>query len=301
MPTGKHRRPSTTDLPSSNVHPALVTRVCRDRAAPGDLEDRVGLEVRDRAVLEGLGREVRDRAGLEDLVGPDREDPEDLAGLEDTNPAALGVLEDMNRVAPGVMEDLGPADLGDLVDLASLGVLEDMDLADLAALEDLGLAVPNLAGRAALADRVGLGLRALDPEGREARDLSLGRVLRGRTLTALDRVLLDRMPADLDRMPADLDRMPADLDRTRPADRLWEPTTRVEPTRPEARMRLAETTLAEATRRAGATHLAEVTDSSGGADASGELMVKAIALLTAPHMRNREADSAWGMATNHHL
>jgi hypothetical protein len=188
----------------------------------------------------------------------------------------------MNRVAPEVMADM------DLAALASLGVRdqvgleamnlaarEDMNLADLAALaslgvlEDMDLAVPNLAGRADLVALVGLGLRALDPEGREARDLSLGRVLRGRTPTALDRVLLDRMPADLDRMPADLDRMPADLDRTRPAGRLWEPTARVEATRPEARVRLAERT-----RRVEATR-AEATS-------PGNLMAKASKHLRAP-------------------
>jgi hypothetical protein len=208
------------------------------------------------------------------LVVHDRADPAardrvDQAGRADR--ADRAVLEDMNRVAPGVLEDLGPADLGDLVALASLAVLEDMDLA-----------VPNLAGRAALADRVGLGLRALDPEGREARDLSLGRVLRGRTLTALDRTLTD-------------------LDRTRPADRLWEPTTRVEAGRPEARMRLAEATLVEATRRAGATHLAEATDSSGGADASGGADGEGDSLADSPSYAQPRSRLSVGMTTNHRL
>ena len=155
-----------------------------------------------------MGLAVRYRAGRVAL-----EDPAARAGR-----VGLGVLEDMNRVAPGVLEDMG------LADLASPGVRDQV-------------------GRAALADRVDRALRALDPEGRKARDLSLGRALLGRMPTALGRALLDRMPTA--------------LGRTRPADRLWEPMTRVEATRPEARMRLGERT-----RRAGATHLTEATDSS---------------------------------------
>jgi hypothetical protein len=183
-----------------------------------------------------VGLAVRDRAGLVALEDPAARDQADRAGR-----VGLGVLEDMNRVAPGVLEDMN---LAVLAALASPGVRdqvgpEDMDLADLA---DLGLG-PNQAGRAAPADQVDRGLRALDPEGREARDLSL------------ERALLDRMPTALDR--ARLDRMPTALGRTRPADRLWEPMNRVEATRPEARMRLGERT-----RRAGATHLTEATDSS---------------------------------------
>jgi hypothetical protein len=231
--------------------------------------DQAGRAARDLADLAALA--ARDLAGRVGLVG------------------RVG-LEDMNRVAPGVLEDMGPADPADLAALASRGVrgqvgLEDMDPADLAGLglgvpnraalaapEDLDLGVRNQAGRR----RVDRGLRALDPEGREARDLSLGRALLGRTPTDLDRALLDRTPADpdralLDRTPARLDRTPAGLDRTRradrthPADRLWEPMTRVEVTRPEARMRLAEVTRlaeatrVEATRRAEATNLAERT------------------------------------------
>jgi hypothetical protein len=257
----------------------------------------VGLAVRDRAGLVALeAPAARDRV---DQAARDRVDQAGRAARADrADRVGLGVLEDMNRVAPGVMEDMGPADLGDRADRVGLGVLEDMNRvapgvmedmgpADLGDLEDMDLAVPNLASRAALADRVGLRLRALDPEGREARDLSLGRVLRGRTLTALDRVLLDRMPAD--------------LDRTRPADRLWEPTTRVEATRPEARMRLAAATLAEATRRAGATHLAEVTDSSGGADASGGADGEGDSLADSPSYAQPRSRLSVGMATNHRL
>jgi hypothetical protein len=217
----------------------------------------VGLAVRDRAGLVALedpaARDQADRAGrdrvdqaVRDLVAPaDRAGRVGLGVLEDMNRVALGVLEDMNRVAPGVLEDMN---LAALAALASPGVRdqvgpEDMDLAALAALADLGLGVPNQAGRAAPADWADRGLRALDPEGREARDLSLGRALLGRMPTALDRARLDRMPTA--------------LGRTRPADRLWEPMTRLEATRPEARMRLGERT-----RRAGATHLTEATDSS---------------------------------------
>ena len=122
--------------------------------------------------------------------------------------------------------------------------LEDMALADLAALEDLGLGVPN---QGALADRVGLGRRALAPE---ARDLSLGLAL------------LDPMPAALGL--ALLDPMPAALGRTRPADRLWAPTTPVEAMRlAERTRRVAAIHLVAATRRVAATHLAEATQNEG--------------------------------------
>jgi hypothetical protein len=227
-----------------------------------------------------VGLAVRDQAGLVALEDPAARDQADRAGRDRVDqavrdlvaPAAragrvgLGVLEDMNRVAPEVLEHMG------LAALASLGVrdqvgLEDMDLVDLAA---LGLGVPNQAGRAALADRVDRGLRALDPEGREARDLSLSRALLGRMPTALDRARLDRMPTA--------------LGRTRPADRLWEPMTRVEATRPEARMRLGERT-----RRAGATHLTEATDSSrrfdnraSGHDGSRNLRARTVLERSAP-------------------
>jgi hypothetical protein len=275
-----------------------------------------------------VGLAVRDRAGLVTLGDPAARDPVDQAGraardLADLAALAslgvLGGLGDMNRVAPGVMEDMGPAAL------ASLGVrdqvgLEDMDLADRvglgepnraarAAPEDLDLGVRNQAGRR----RVDRGLRALDPEGREARDLSLGRALLGRMPTDLDRAILDRTPADPDRarlgrMPARLDRTPAGLDRTRradrthPADRLWEPMTRVEATRPEARMRLpevtrlAEATRVEATRRARATRRAEATNLAERTQ-PGELIAKAIGPLM-PHecmsatgQRSRQAAS----------
>jgi hypothetical protein len=162
------------------------------------------------------------------------------------------------------------------------------DRAGLVALADpAGRDRVDQVGRAALADRVGLedmDLAALaDRVGREARDLSLGRALLDRMPTALGRALLDRMPTALDPTPAD-------LDRTCPADRLWEPMTRVEATRPEARMRRAE-----------ATHLAEVTDSSGGADASGELIVKAISQLTSPSCAQLRSRLSAGIATNHRL
>ncbi|MDT7720562.1 MAG: hypothetical protein QOE94_1573 [Mycobacterium sp.] len=288
-----------------------------------------------------VGLAVRDRAGLVTPGDPAARDPVDQAGRAARDLADLAArdlagrvglvgrvgLEDMNRVAPGVLEDIGPADPADLAALASRGVrgqvgLEDMDPADLAGLglgvpnraalaapEDLDLGVRNQAGRR----RVDRGLRALDPEGREARDLSLGRALLGRTPTDLDRALLDRTPADPDRarlgrMPARLDRTPAGLDRTRradrthPADRLWEPMTRVEATRPEARMRLAEVTRlaeatrVEATRRAGATRRAEATHLAERTQ-PGELIAKAIGPLT-PHkcmsatgQRSRQAAS----------
>jgi hypothetical protein len=283
---------------------------------------RVGLAVRDRAALVTPGdlaaRDPVDQAGR---VG------RDLADLAARDLAGRVGLEDMNRVAPGVLEDMGPADPADLAALASLGVrgqvgLEDMDPADLAGLglgvpnraalaapEDLDLGVRNQAGRR----RVDRGLRALDPEGREARDLSLGRALLGRMPTDLDRAILDRTPADPDRarlgrMPARLDRTPAGLDRTRradrthPADRLWEPMTRVEATRPEARMRLpevtrlAEATRVEATRRARATRRAEATNLAERTQ-PGELIAKAIGPLM-PHecmsatgQRSRQAAS----------
>jgi hypothetical protein len=307
---------------------------------------RVGLAVRDRAALVTPGdlaaRDPVDQAGR---VG------RDLADLAARDLAGRVGLEDMNRVAPGVLEDMGPADPADLAALASLGVrgqvgLEDMDPADLAGLglgvpnraalaapEDLDLGVRNQAGRR----RVDRGLRALDPEGREARDLSLGRALLGRMPTDLDRALLGRMPTDLGRallgrmptdldralldrtpadpdrarlgrMPARLDRTPAGLDRTRradrthPADRLWEPMTRVEATRPEARMRLpevtrlAEATRVEATRRARATRRAEATNLAERTQ-PGELIAKAIGPLM-PHecmsatgQRSRQAAS----------
>ncbi len=200
----------------------------------------------------------------------------------------------MNRVATGVMEDMGPAALASLGVRGQVG-LEDMDPA---ALAGLGLGVPNRAALAAPEDldlgvrnqagrrRVDRGLRALDPEGREARDLSLGRALLGRMPTDLDRPLLGRTPAGPDRTRR-ADRTPAGLDRTRradrthPADRLWEATRLVEATRPEARMHLAEVTRlaeatrvevtrrVEATRRAEATHLVEQTQ-PGGADSEGD-------------------------------
>ncbi|MFY9767678.1 MAG: hypothetical protein WAK42_22345, partial [Mycobacterium sp.] len=142
----------------------------------------MGLAVRDRAGL--VAREalaVRDQVDRAARGQADRVGRVDLVGL--------GVLEAMNRVALGVMEDMALADPAALADLASLGVrdqvgLEDMDLAD------LGLGVRN---QGALADRVGPGLRALDPEGREARDL--GRALLGRMPTALDLAWQGRMPA----------------------------------------------------------------------------------------------------------
>ena len=269
---------------------------------------RVGLAVRDRAGLVTPGdppaRDPVDQAGraardLADLAA------RDLADLAARDLAGRVGLEDMNRVAPGVLEDMGPADP---VDLAALG-LGVPNRAALAAPEDLDLGVRNQAGRR----RVDRGLRALDPEGREARDLSLGRALLGRMPTDLDRALLDRTPADPDRarlgrMPARLDRMPAGLDRTRradrthPADRLWEPMTRVEATRPEARMRLAEVTRlaeatrVEATRRAGATRRAEATHLAERTQ-PGELIAKAIGPLM-PHkcmsatgQRSRQAAS----------
>src|ERR1700746_855693 len=106
MPTGKHRRPSTTDLPSSNVHPALVTRVCRDRAAPADLED-----LEDRAALVDLGLVGQEaQAGRADLAAP-------VAPVApaDTNPAALGVMADT-----GLADREGPANPVDLVDRVDL-------------------------------------------------------------------------------------------------------------------------------------------------------------------------------------
>jgi hypothetical protein len=115
MPTGKHRRPSTTDLPSSNVHPALVTRVCRDRAAPADLED-----LEDRAALVDLGLVGQEaQAGRADLA--DLENPAALAAPADTNRAAL---VDTNRAALGVMADTG---LADRVDLEDRGSPVDLD------------------------------------------------------------------------------------------------------------------------------------------------------------------------------
>jgi hypothetical protein len=268
-----------------------------------------------------VGLAVRDRAGLVTLGDPAARDPVDQAGraardLADLAALAslgvLGVLGDINRVAPGVMEDMGPADLAAL---ASLGVRDQVGLEDMALADRVGLGALNPAARAAPEDlepggrnqagrrRVDRGLRALDPEGREARDLSLGRALLGRMPTELDWALLDwalldRTPADPDRarlgrMPARLDRMPAGLDRTRradgthPADRLWEPMTRVEATRPEARMRLAEVTRlaeatrVEATRRAGATRRAEATHLAERTQ-TGKLIAKAIGALM-PH------------------
>jgi hypothetical protein len=275
-----------------------------------------------------VGLAVRDRAGLVTLGDPAARDPVDQAGRAARDLAdlaslgVLGVLGDMNRVAPGVMEGMGPADLAAL---ASLGVrdqvgLEDMALADrvglgapnraaLAAPEDLDLGLRNQAGRR----RVDRGLRALDPEGREARDLSLGRALLGRMPTDLGRALLDRTPADPDRarlgrMPARLDRTPAGLDRTRradrthPADRLWEPMTRVEATRPEARMRLAEVTRlaeatrVEATRRAGATRRAEATHLAERTQ-PGELIAKAIGPLM-PHKCMSATGQRYGQAAS---
>jgi hypothetical protein len=246
-----------------------------------------------------VGLAVRDRAGLVTPGDPAARDPVDQAGRAAPDLAALASRGVRGQVG---LEDMDPADLAGL----GLGV---PNRAALAAPEDLDLGVRNQAGRR----RVDRGLRALDPEGREARDLSLGRALLGRTPTDLDRALLDRTPADPDRarlgrMPARLDRTPAGLDRTRradrthPADRLWEPMTRVEATRPEARMRLAEVTRlaeatrVEATRRAGATRRAEATHLAERTQ-PGELIAKAIGPLT-PHkcmsatgQRSRQAAS----------
>ena len=195
-----------------------------------------------------------------ELVAPVGLAVRDRAGVVAlVDPAGRDRVDQVGRAA--LAERVGRVGLADMNRVAP-GVMEDMDLAD-----RVGLGVPNQAGRAALADRVG----------REARDPSLGRAL-------------------LDRMPTALDPTPADLDRTRPADRLWKPTTRVEATRPEARMRRAE-----ATHLAGATHLAEVTDSSGGADASGELIVKAISQLNRPSCAQLRSRLSAGMATNHRL
>ena len=260
---------------------------------------RVGLAVRDRAGLVTPGdpavRDPVDQAGRAARGQADRVGPVGLVGR-------VG-LEDMNRVAPGVLEDMGPADPADL---ASLGVrgqvgLEDMDPADLAGLglgvpnrvalaapEDLDLGVRNQAGRrpggpgSESPGSGGSGSPGSEPgpgaSGPDANGPGPGAA--GPDASGPDRARLDLMPARLDRMPARLDRMRR-ADRTHPADRLWEPMSRVEATRPEARMHLAEVTrLAEATRveatrrvgatrRAKATHLVEQTQ-PGGADSEGD-------------------------------
>jgi hypothetical protein len=76
--------------------------VCRSRSAPADLEDRVGLEVRDRAVLE-----VGDLAGLGDLAAREAQDLVALAAR-----VGLEVLEDTNPAVLGITADTGPVDLG---------------------------------------------------------------------------------------------------------------------------------------------------------------------------------------------
>jgi hypothetical protein len=216
--------------------------VCRGRAAPGDLEDRAGLEVRDRAALEGLGREVRDRAGLEDLVGPDREDPEDLAGLEDTNRAALGVLEDM-----GLAAREGPANRVDLEDRVS-----PVDLVD-----------TNRAVRGPR-DRV-----------RVARDLGQNRAHPGRTAPSRARLRRNLPGPDLTR--ARRHRMPAHLHLTqalphrtsarphRMRARLREPTHPGVATHLPVRTRQAEAIHPVAATPVAATHPGEAIADTEGA------------------------------------
>jgi hypothetical protein len=218
MPTGKHRRSLTTDLPSSNGHRTLVTRVCRSRAAPadlGDLEDRVGPEVRDRAALEGL-----DRAGREDQVDREAQGLGDLAAR-----VGLGVLEDTNRAALGIMADTGPADLENLEDRVGLEAQ--------AGLEDM-----NLADRENRVDRA-------------VRDLGQNRVRPDRMPVEPDRPRLDRMPVGPDRILAEPERPRLHRIRAHPQD----PTHLVEVTRPlEPTHLVAVIRPGEATHPAEATH-----------------------------------------------
>jgi hypothetical protein len=212
MPTGKHRRPSTTDLPSSNVHPALVTRVCRDRAGPADLddlEDRVGQDRVGLVVLENP-------AGLAALVGQ-----------EDTNPAAP---VDTNRAALGGKADTGPADREGL---ASLGPVSP----DPEDLEDM------IRGLRAGRERAARGLRDRDLADRAAPDLGQNRAHLGRNPAHPRRNLPDPDPtlARLHRMRAHLHRTPAHLDRIQA--RPQEPTRLAAPTRLVAPTRLAAPTL----------------------------------------------------------
>jgi hypothetical protein len=165
-------------------------------------------------------------------------DPEARAALD------LVGQEDMSRVDPADMSQEDPAAMADTVrvDLASLGARvgqEDMSPEDPVARVDL-------------AERV---LTAWERRGQEAQVLNPDRARRDPMPTALDRARPGRMRAHPDPMPAGLDR--AHLDPM-PADRLWDPTTRAEATRPEVRMRLVEAIPpVEAAPRVEATHRAE--------------------------------------------
>jgi hypothetical protein len=208
--------------------------------------------------LDLVGRPLVDLAAqdLEALGDPAaRVSPEVLAAR-----VGPGVLADMIRVAPEATGDMGPVGR---VDLAS-PVLQGR-----VALEDMILEDP---GELGIRDRAERFMTAQDPQGRTAaRVLSQDRARLALTPTLLDRTPghLHRVPAVLDRTPGHLRRMPAVLDRTRRADRRWDPTTRAEATRPEARLRLAGATRpvaeirqAEATRRVEETHPAEPGPSS---------------------------------------
>ena len=245
MPTGKHRRPSTTDLPSSNVHPALVTRVCRDRAAPADLDD-----LEDRAALVDLGLVGQEaQAGRADLA--DLENPAALAApvapadtnraaLVDTNPAALGVMADT-----GLADREGPANPVDLVDRVDL--------------EDRGSPVDLDTNRA---------VRGLRDRVRVAQDLGQSRALLART--APSRAHLRRNLPDPDLTRAHPHRMPAHLHLTQarlhqiPA-RLRAPTHPGVATHLPVRTRQAEAIHPVAATPVAATHPGEAIADTEGA------------------------------------
>jgi hypothetical protein len=214
--------------------------------------DLVALHLVGRPLVGLVVLGVRDPAGL---VGP-----ETLAVVDPAAP------EDMNRVDPAVMEGMGRVDLaspGARVGLANPAVRARVALADM---------ILEGPGDLGIQDRAERFMTAQDPQGRTAaRVLSQDRARLALTPTLLDRTPghLHRVPAVLDRTPGHLRRMPAVLDRTRRADRRWDPTTRAEATRPEARLRLAGATRpvaeirqAEATRRVEETHPAEPGPSS---------------------------------------
>jgi hypothetical protein len=223
MPTGKHRRSLTTDLPSSNGHRTLVTRVCRSRAAPADLEDRVDREAQglgDLAARVGL-----DLAGREDRV--DRDNRADRAAR-----VGLGVLEDTNPAALGIMADTGPVDLENRVDRDNRANLGDRVDREAQGLEDMN--------RADRADRA-------------VRDLGQNRVRPDRMLVEPDRPRLDRMPVGPDRILAEPERRRLHRIRANPQDptHLAEATRPLEPTHPVAVIRPGEATHPRATRPGG--------------------------------------------------
>ena len=200
---GKRLLTSTTDLPSSNGHRELVTRVglaLHDRADPVDQEAQA-----DRAGLADL----ENPAGLAAPVAPVDTNRVDLV---DTNRAALGVMADT-----GLADREGPANRVDLEDRVDRVDLEDLeDRGSPVDLVDTNRAVRGLRGRVRVAQDLGQSRALLGrtaPSRAHLRRAVLSRAHLRRNLPDPDltRARPHRMPAHLHLTQARLHQIPARL------------------------------------------------------------------------------------------